>query len=161
MYGAGVQRDINQYEVLVDGQGRTMERLFNNTGSAIVAGDGMRVTWLKTAGKNGRAAVIAKTVAVGERQRLVIAQEAVADGAYGLFFKEGPGISLTVPSATYTAGNGLLVDASDAAIVDSGAQTTLSGATGLPHDFFAIETGGTTVTSVTGFLIARETVVRA
>lgn len=76
-----------------------------------------------------------------------IADMTIASGAFGLYCVKG-GHVLTVPSATYTAGHGLLV--TTGAIVDSTAVYPAAGVAGeAKTNFGVICVGGTSVTSIT------------
>ena len=81
--------------------------------------------------------------------RVAVAAENVASGDIYEAFVEGS-CAVTVPSATYTAGDGL--DILDGAVRDSAtAAEARTGQTTL-NDFAVIAIGGTTVTSVTATL---------
>ena len=72
----------------------------------------------------------------------------IADNDTGWFQFQGP-CTMTVASATYTAGRALKVDA--------GVATEIAAApTNGDNEFASIMVGGTTVTSITAFLFGRE-----
>lgn len=146
----------------VDDQGRKMWRMFNDSGAAHSARAVLRVTWLKEADHNGWPAAAALTTTTSERQKVIVASEAVADQAWGDYFVGGPNVSITVASLTYTAGNGVRVDNSSAGVVDGGAQAGINIGAGTAVDFGAIMTGlAAAGTSIKIFLFDRETTVQA
>jgi hypothetical protein len=78
----------------------------------------------------------------------VVLHDAASGDKY-LCATKGP-VSATVPSATYTAANGL--DILDGAVRDSTAAAEKPNGLSANNDFGVIMTGGTTVTSVTVYL---------
>lgn len=154
---AGVDRNANAFAVREDGQGREIISLWNDTGATISANAMKRITWLKVANKNGRIAAIANSTTTSDRQIMVVAVNDHADQTWCDYYLSGPNIVMTIVSGTYTAGDGLVVDNSDGKVINKSGPVDLT-----DQGFFAsIEVGGTTVTSVTVFLLGRESVVQA
>lgn len=161
---ASVDAGVNNFAVFEDGHGRTLWRLFNNSGATVSAKTVGKLTMLQATGKNGFPAWgVLDFGTTGLRQRIIVAAEDVLDQTWGLFYIGGPNILITVTSAVYTTGDGLLVDDSSNDILDSGALAVISGTSGLPADFAAVEgvANGAARTELSVFLFDRETLVRA
>lgn len=125
--------------------------LKNDTGSAISVGGIHRIDDGQADGWEA-AAILHSTT---NRQRIVVAKDDVADGEYGRFYFEAVGITMTVVSGNFTAGNGLVVDDSSNGVVDAGAAFDFDNTT----HFGAVTTGGSSVTSITGNIYGRSDVI--
>ena len=80
--------------------------------------------------------------------RVAVAAQDIASGAIGAYVTAGTCVC-TVPSATYTVGDGLEI--LDGAVAGAATAEAPTGQTTL-NDFAVIKVGGTTVTSVTATL---------
>lgn len=109
--------------------------------SARSAGDVVVISTGTTDGVNADASLATNT----NVYKVAVALEDIASGEVGLYATEGT-VRCTVPSGTYTAGNGLHVKTG--AVADSGAAAEDSTGEAANNDFAIIHTGGTTVTEV-------------
>jgi len=121
-----------------DANGKERIVLYDGTGSAVARGAVRRVAYDST---NKR--LCAKALASdASQQQVVIAAEPCAAGAKGEYYIKGSGITLTVPSGTYTAGDGLQIVGG--AVADTGSAFAYT-----RNEFAAVETGGASTTSIT------------
>lgn len=81
--------------------------------------------------------------------RVAVALQDIASGEIGEYAIKGT-VDVTVPSGTYTAGNGLHIRAG--AVADSGFAAEAPSGETTRNDFAVIQVGGTSVTSVTATL---------
>jgi hypothetical protein len=155
--------DHNAFGTYRDIDGQLVVKLYN-PGSAITKATPKQ--WvLGTSGRDEAAAIVA---GADVRQRVVVARQNVAASAWGEFVFDGPvqtrealssGTSLmtiTVPSGTYTAGNGLRVDPFSAALQDAGVPFDLTDESHI-GEIVATATG----TSIQARLHGRESIWRS
>jgi hypothetical protein len=116
---------LSAFQAFRDTDGLLKVRLYNNTGNTVAKGSPMR--WIP--GTSGRDEVAAIVASLDAKQVVCFAEKAVPTATWGLFVVDGPIVTqqnaagletVTVPSAIYTAGNGLRVDPFSAALQDSG-----------------------------------------
>jgi len=125
-----------------DLNGRERIVLYDGTGSAVARGDVRRVAYDAT---NKR--LCAKSLIPGaSHQQIIVAAEPCAADAKGEYYIKGSGITLTVPSDTYTAGDGLKV--SSGVVKDTGSAVSYDNT-----EFAVVEVGGTSDTSITVTLL--------
>lgn len=101
--------------------------------------------------------VVALLTSTTNRQKVLVLKDDIADGDFGRAYVSGDGITATVASGNYTAGNALRVDDSSNAVVDGGAAFSLDNTT----DFAEVNVGGTSVTSITINMVEREVISQA
>jgi len=119
--------------------------LLNDTGSATAVGTVARIGYDTTLNKLAAVALADSAV----RERIVVAAEVIAAGAYGRFYIRGSGITMTVADTTYTADDGLRMY--DGTVTDMTAGYAFD-----DNEFAVVEVGGDTTTSITVTLLGRE-----
>lgn len=135
------------------GNGTQQMHVKNDTGGDLAAG---AIGRLLPGGADGME-IAAITTTTGETQQLVVCAEDIVDAEFGRVHTEGSGIVATVPSATYTVGDGLVVDNSSAGIIEGTTTFDMDDA----GEFAEIEVGGVTVTSITISLFSARKDVQA
>ena len=125
-------------ERFTDYNGNRRIALYDGTAAAVARGAVSRIGYDST---NNRLAAVALS-ASASWQQVIVAAEPIAASKKGEYYIQGDSITMTVPSATYTADYGLTVD--KGAVVSTGAAYASS-----LDEFGIVTTGGTTVTSIT------------